>query len=84
MRHATMLVAILAVVPLAAATAQEPPPIKVGCFRLQVRYGTLVIKTNDFENLWQNKTKNISVYDFDDAIEKNLLSYSAEWILNES
>jgi len=42
------------------------------------------IKTNDFENLWQNKTKNISVYDFDDAIEKNLLSYSAEWILNES
>ncbi|GBF24844.1 hypothetical protein MnTg01_01188 [archaeon MnTg01] len=42
------------------------------------------IKTNDFENLWQNKTKNISVYDFDDAMEKNLLSYSAEWILNES
>ena len=42
------------------------------------------IKTNDFENLWQNKTKNISVYDFDYAIEKNLLSYSAEWILNES
>jgi hypothetical protein len=42
------------------------------------------IKTNDFENLWQNKTKNISVYDFDDAIEKNLLSYSAEWVLNAS
>ncbi len=42
------------------------------------------IKTNDFENLWQNKTKNISVYDFEDAIENNLLSYSAEWILNES
>ncbi len=40
------------------------------------------IKTSDFENLWQNKTKNISVYDFDDAIENNLLSYSAEWILN--
>ncbi len=42
------------------------------------------IKTNDFENLWQNKTKNISVYDFDYAVKNNLLSYSAEWILNES
>jgi hypothetical protein len=42
------------------------------------------IKRNDFENLWQNKTKNISVYDFDYAVENNLLSYSAEWILNES
>ena len=40
------------------------------------------IKTNDFENLWQNKTKNISVYDFEDAVEKNLLIYSAEWILH--
>lgn len=42
------------------------------------------IKTNDFENLWQNKTKNISVYDFEYAVENNLLSYSAEWILNQS
>ena len=42
------------------------------------------IKTNDFENLWQNKTKNITVYDFEKAIEKNLLSYSAEWILHTS
>jgi hypothetical protein len=42
------------------------------------------IKTNDFENLWQNKTRNISVYDFDYAVENNLLSYSAEWILNAS
>ncbi len=42
------------------------------------------IKTNDFENLWQNKTKNISVYDFEDAVENNLLSYSAEWILHAS
>ena len=42
------------------------------------------IKTNDFENLWQNKTKNISVYDLDYAIENNLLNYSAEWILNAS
>jgi len=42
------------------------------------------IKTNDFENLWQNKTKNVSIYSFQDAVENNLLSYSAEWILNES
>lgn len=42
------------------------------------------IKTNDFENLWQNKTKNVSVYDFDYAAKNNLLSYSAEWILNAS
>ncbi len=42
------------------------------------------IKTNDFENLWQNKTKNVSIYSFKDAVENNLLSYSAEWILNES
>jgi len=40
------------------------------------------IKTKDFENLWQNNTKNISVYDFDDAVKKNLLNYSAEWVLN--
>ena len=42
MRHATILLATLAFVPLASATAQEPPPIKVGRVRLQVRYGTLV------------------------------------------
>jgi len=40
------------------------------------------IKTKDFENLWLNNTKNISVYDFDDAVKKNLLNYSAEWVLN--
>ncbi len=42
------------------------------------------IKRNDFENLWQNRTKNITVYSFRDAVKYNLLSYSAEWILNES
>ena len=30
MHHATILVAILTFVPLASATAQEPPPVKVG------------------------------------------------------
>ena len=42
------------------------------------------IKTKDFENLWQNKTKNLQVYDFDHAVKNNLLSYSAEWALNLS
>ena len=42
------------------------------------------IKTKDFENLWQNKTKNLKVYDFDHAVKNNLLSYSAEWALNLS
>ena len=42
------------------------------------------VKTNDFENLWQNKTKNISVYDFEYASKNNFLSYSAEWILSAS
>ncbi len=42
------------------------------------------IKANDFENLWQNKTKNIQVYDFEYAVSHNLLSYSAEWILKIS
>jgi HKD family nuclease len=42
------------------------------------------IKTNDFENLWLNKTKNISVYDLEYAINNNLLNYSAEWALSAS
>ena len=42
------------------------------------------IKTNDFENLWQNKTKNVSVYDFDEAEKNNRLNYSAEWVLSAS
>ncbi len=42
------------------------------------------IKIKDFENLWQNKTKNLQVYDFDHAVKNNLLSYSAEWALNLS
>jgi len=40
------------------------------------------IKTNDFENLWQNKTKYVSVYDFEYADDNNLLNYSAEWMLS--
>ncbi len=53
MRHATILVAIFAFVPLASATAQEPPPVKVGD-RVRVtapdvrrREGTVQLLTTD-------------------------------------
>jgi len=38
------------------------------------------IKMKDFENLWENKTKNIEIYDFAYAAKNNLLKYSADWI----
>ncbi len=53
MRHATILVAILAFVPLASATAQVPPPIKVGdrvrvtAPDLRRREGTVQLLTTD-------------------------------------
>ncbi len=53
MRHTTILVAILAFVPLTSATAQEPPPVKVGD-RVRVtapdlgrREGTVQLLTTD-------------------------------------
>ncbi|AFS80349.1 DNA repair helicase [Candidatus Nitrosopumilus koreensis AR1] len=40
-------------------------------------------KMKDFEELWQNKTKYLDVYDFMYAEEKNLLKYSADWIFQD-
>lgn len=40
-------------------------------------------KTRDFEDLWDNKTKYVEVYDFMYAENSNLLKYSPEWILQE-
>ncbi len=37
-------------------------------------------KVKDFEELWENKTKYVEVYDFIEAEEKNLLKYSSDWI----
>ena len=34
----------------------------------------------DFENLWQNKTKYVDIYDFMYAEENNLLKYSSKWV----
>ena len=37
-------------------------------------------KVKDFEELWENKTKYVQVYDFMYAIKNNLLKYSSEWL----
>ena len=39
-------------------------------------------KKEDFENLWSNETKSVSVYDFEYAEKHNLLKYSSEWAVN--
>ncbi len=36
-------------------------------------------KIKDFEDLWENKTKYVEVYDFMYAEKNNLLKYSSEW-----
>lgn len=38
-------------------------------------------KMKDFEDLWENKTKYVEVYDFAYAEKNNLLKYSSEWII---
>jgi len=40
-------------------------------------------KMKDFEDLWENKTKYVDVYDFMYAEENNLLKYSSEWIIQD-
>ena len=40
-------------------------------------------KMKDFEDLWENKTKHVEVYDFMEAEEKSLLKYSSDWILQD-
>ena len=37
-------------------------------------------KREDFENLWQNRTKYVDVCDFIYAEENNLLKYSSKWV----
>ncbi len=39
-------------------------------------------KMKDFEELWENKTKYVEVYDFLYAAENNLVKYSSEWAYN--
>ena len=40
-------------------------------------------KVKDFDNLWENKTKHVEVYDFMYAEKNNLLKYSSEWIMQD-
>jgi len=40
-------------------------------------------KIKDFEDLWENKTKYVEVYDFMYAEENNLLKYSSEWVIQD-
>ena len=40
-------------------------------------------KMRDFEELWDNKTKYLEVYDFMYAEEENLLKYSTEWVFTD-
>ena len=40
-------------------------------------------KMRDFEELWENKTKHLEVYEFMYAEEQNLLKYSTDWVLKE-
>ena len=40
-------------------------------------------KMKDFEDLWDNKTNHVEVYDFMYAEKNNLLKYSSEWVLQD-
>ena len=40
-------------------------------------------KMVDFEELWENKTEHIEVYDFAYAEKNSLLKYSSEWIMRD-
>lgn len=39
-------------------------------------------KIKDFEELWENKTKFVEVYDFNFAEKNNLLKYSTQWAID--
>lgn len=39
------------------------------------------IKKTDFENLWNNETKYVQVYDYSYAAEHNLLKYDSKWAI---
>ena len=39
------------------------------------------IKIKDFEELWENKTKYVEVYDYEYAQRNNLVKYSSQWAL---
>ena len=40
-------------------------------------------KMRDFEELWENRTRHVDVYEFAYAERNNLLKYSSEWIMRD-
>ncbi len=40
------------------------------------------IKTKDFGDLWENKTRHVEVYDFEHAQKRNMLKYSSRWAID--
>jgi len=40
-------------------------------------------KIRDFEELWENNTRYLEVFDFEDAIRHNLVKYSPHWALKD-
>ena len=40
-------------------------------------------KMKDFQELWDNKTKYVDIYDFTFAEKNNLLKYSSDWIMRD-
>ena len=41
-------------------------------------------KVEDFEKLWENKTRYVEVYDFINAEKRSLLKFSSDWAINFS
>ncbi len=41
------------------------------------------IKTGDFNDLWENNTRYVEVYSFEDAIRHNLVKYSSRWAIQD-
>ncbi|CAI9832700.1 MAG: DNA repair helicase [Nitrosopumilus sp.] len=41
--------------------------------------GRVSRKAEDFEDLWENRTRYVEVHDFEEADRRNLLKYSAAW-----
>lgn len=39
-------------------------------------------KVKDFEDLWENKTKYVEVYDFKEAERNHMLKYSSQWAID--
>lgn len=46
-------------------------------------YQRIIMKEQDFNNLWSNNTKRLTIYDFPKAVEEKILSYRKSYIKKE-